>query len=120
VAGCKSPCRALWSRSEPVDNLRTTSSVPIASAGFSARAPFLRPAEEYNSAPFRDGPRGARWRSLLGPLKEPARMRVRTSGSFRRFVVEPTGGVRKLRDEGEQLAKHLFANRFLSIDKAGS
>jgi len=50
-------------------------------------------------------------------------MRVRASGSFRRYQVDPRsleGGARRLRDEGEALEKRLQQNRFRSIDHAGS
>lgn len=50
-------------------------------------------------------------------------MRVRASGSFRRYLLDPKaleGGPRRLRDEGEALEKRLQANRFRSIDHAGS
>ena len=50
-------------------------------------------------------------------------MRVRASGSFRRYLVDPRsldGGARRLRDEGEALEKRLQQNRFRSIDHAGS
>jgi hypothetical protein len=50
-------------------------------------------------------------------------MRVRASGSFRRYAVDPRaieGGARKLRDDGGALEKRLHSNRFQSIDQAGS
>ena len=50
-------------------------------------------------------------------------MKVRASGSLRRYVVDHRaleGGVRKLREEGAELEKKLHAGRFRSIDAAGS
>jgi len=50
-------------------------------------------------------------------------MRVRASGSFRRYAVDPRGiegGVKRLRDDAAALAKRLHAQRFRSIDQAGS
>lgn len=50
-------------------------------------------------------------------------MRVRATGSFRRYFVDPRaieGGLRRLRDDGEGLEKRLQKNRFQSIDHAGS
>jgi hypothetical protein len=59
--------------------------------------------------------------------REPRTMRVRASGSFRRYAIDPRsiakaidGGARKLRDDGPALAKKLHAQRFRSIDQAGS
>src|SRR5688572_8483180 len=56
-------------------------------------------------------------------LPVPHAMRVRASGSFRRYQVDPRsveGGARRLRDEGDALEKRLQQNRFRSIDAAGS
>lgn len=50
-------------------------------------------------------------------------MRVRASGSFRRYLLDSKaleGGARRLRDDGEALEKRLQSNRFRSIDAAGS
>ncbi len=50
-------------------------------------------------------------------------MRVRASGSFRRYLLDPrglAGGLKKLRDDGEALEKKLHESRFRSIDRAGS
>ncbi len=50
-------------------------------------------------------------------------MRVRASGTFRRYYVDLRGfegGARRLRDDGEALEKRLQAQRFRSIDQAGS
>jgi hypothetical protein len=50
-------------------------------------------------------------------------MRVRASGSFRRYRLDSRaldGGARRLRDDGPALEKRLQSNRFRSIDQAGS
>jgi hypothetical protein len=50
-------------------------------------------------------------------------MRVRASGSFRRYAIDPRavdGGVKRLREEPASLAKKLHGQRFRSIDHAGS
>src|SRR6185295_17860025 len=50
-------------------------------------------------------------------------MRVRPSGSFRRYLVDPrgiAGGVTKLREDGAALEKQFHSQRFRSIDQAAS
>jgi hypothetical protein len=50
-------------------------------------------------------------------------MRVRPSGSFRRYFVDPRavqGGATRLREEISALEKRLHSHRFRSIDQAGS
>src|SRR5262249_51161334 len=50
-------------------------------------------------------------------------MRVRASGSFRRYAADARqvpGGLAKLRDDGGALEKRLHGRRFRSIDAAGS
>lgn len=50
-------------------------------------------------------------------------MRVRASGTFRRYSVDlrgHEGGARRLRDDGEAMEKRLQQHRFRSIDAAGS
>jgi len=50
-------------------------------------------------------------------------MRVRPTGSFRRYFVDPrgiAGGATRLREEVGALEKRLHAKRFRSIDQAGS